>query len=75
MWGISIAPEGKMRSEANELVGDNICAEMVPFSFSHKDGGEEIKPAAMAYIPNLWERIKDLLEQNNDNSKKYNYNT
>ena len=30
-----------------QLVGDDImCAEMVPFSFSHKDGGE-IKPAAM----------------------------
>ena len=75
MWGISIAPEGKMRSEAKELVGDNIRAEMVPFSFTHKDGGEEIESAAMAYIPNLWEKIKDLLEQNNDNCKKYNYNT
>ena len=60
-----------MRSEAKELIGDNICAEMVPFSFNHKDGGEEIRPAPMAYIPNLWEKIEDLLEQNNDNNKKY----
>lgn len=60
-----------------ELVGDNICAEIVPFSFIHKDGGEEIKPAAIAYmhILSLWERIKDLLEQNSDDNKKYNYNT
>ena len=60
-----------------ELVGDNICAQIVPFSFSHKDGGEEIKPAVIAYmhILSLWERIKDLLEQNNDNNKRYNYYT
>ena len=35
-----------MRNECNELIGD---AEKAPFSFSHKDGGEEIRPAAMAY--------------------------
>ena len=39
-----------------------MCAEAVPFSFSHSDGGEEIKPAAMAYIPNLWETIEQMLE-------------
>ena len=65
------SPEGKMRSEAHVLVGDNVCADVLPFSFSHKDGGEVIKPAVTAYIPNLWE---DLLKQNNDN-KKCNYNT
>ena len=71
MWGVSFAPEGKMRNEAKELIGECVCSEMVPFSFSHKDGGEEIKPAAMAYIPNLWEKIEDLLERNNDEHKKY----
>ena len=70
--GISIASERKMSNEAKELVADNIlCAEMVPFSFSHKDGGEEIKPAAMAYIPDLWDKITDMLERNNDDKKKY----
>ena len=34
----------------------------------------EIKPAAMAYIPNLWEKITDILERNNDNSNKYTIN-
>ena len=43
-----------MRQEAKEIVGDDICSESVSFSFSHKDGGEIIKPAAMAYISNLW---------------------
>ena len=71
MWGISIAPEGRMRKEAEDLIGDDVCAEKVPFSFSHKDGGEEIKPAAMAYIPNLWEKIQQMLERNDDDDKKY----
>ena len=46
-----------MRTEAKELVGDNVLEELVPFSFTHKDGGEEIKQAPMACIPNLWEKI------------------
>ena len=75
MWGISIAAEGKMRQEARELVGDDVCAERVPFSFSHKDGGEIIKPAAMAYIPDLWAKIQDLLENNDDDVKGYNNTT
>ena len=74
-WGISIAAEGKMRQEARELVGDEVSAELVQFSFSHKDGGEVIKPAAMAYIPNVWEKIKDLLEKNDDKHKGYNNTT
>ena len=42
------------------LIGDDVCAEKAPFLFSHKDGGEEIRPAAMAYIPNLWEKIEQI---------------
>ena len=60
-----------MRNEAKELIGDNINAELVPFSFTHKDGGEEIKPSPMAYVPNLWEKIQCLLEQNQDDHKGY----
>ena len=55
-----------MRKEAKEIVGD-ACSESVPFSFSHKDGGEINKPAAMAYISDLWQRMQDLLESNHDN--------
>ena len=69
MWGISIAAEGKMRQEAKEIVGDDVHSESVPFSFTHKDGGEIIKPAAMAYISNLWQKIQGLLESNDDNNK------
>ena len=63
MWGISIASEGKMRAQAAEIVGDNLSAELVPFSFPHKDGGEFISDAPCAYVPQLWAKIHDLLEQ------------
>ena len=49
-----------MRSKAIKLIGDYVCAEKAPFSFSHEDGGEEIRQAAMAYIPNLWEKIEQI---------------
>ena len=58
-----------MRQEAVQLVGDDVMSELVPFSFSHKDGGEVIKAAAMAYIPNLWAKIQDLLEANDDSNR------
>lgn len=70
MSGVMIALETKMREEAKELVGDNLKAEPVPFSFKHKDGGEIIKEAAMAYIPHLWVKINDLLDQNSDKTRK-----
>lgn len=71
MWGIGIASERKMREEAIQLVGDNLSAELVPFSFSHKDGGEIIKDAPCAHIPNLWRRVSDLLDQNSDDKRGY----
>ena len=70
-WGVGIASEKRMRKEAAALVGDNLAAELVPFSFPHKDGGEVIHNAPYAYIPNLWEKIEDLLEQNSDDSRGY----
>ena len=39
MWGVAIDSE-KMRKEAKLLIGDNLKAELVPFSFKHSDGGE-----------------------------------
>lgn len=70
-WGISMASEKKMRQEATNLVGDNLIAEMAPFSFAHQDGGEIIEHAAVAYIPNLWEKFKDLLDQSSDDIRGY----
>ena len=53
MWGVGVASERKMRLQASELVGDNLDAELVPFSFPHKDGGEMIQDAPCVYIPRL----------------------
>lgn len=64
MWKISMSSESKMRVRANDLIGINIHAEMVPLSFQHKDGGEVIKQAPIAFIPHLWDRIVTVLEQN-----------
>ena len=33
-WGVAVASEGKMRREAAEVVGDNIAAEVPPFTAS-----------------------------------------
>ena len=71
MWGVGIASERKMRVEAAQLVGDNLSAELTPFSFPHKDGGEEIKNAPFAHIPNLWRKVKDLLDQSCDEQRGY----
>lgn len=60
-----------MRVEADQLVGDNLESEMVPFAFSHKDGGEVIKAAPFAFVPHLWEKVKDLLDQNSDDERGY----
>ena len=68
-WGITLASERRMRKEASDLVGDNLEAELAPMSFTHKDGGEVIRDAPLAYVPNLWEKIQDLLEQNSDNKR------
>lgn len=68
-WGVGIASEKKMRVEAAELVGDNLCAELAPFSFSHQDGGHLIKEAPFAFIPDLWRKIKDMLDQNSDDQR------
>ena len=73
LWGVGIASEKEMRKEARELTGDNLKAELAPFSFKHKDGGEVVKEAAIAYIPNLWMKISDLLDQNCDENKRYIY--
>lgn len=59
-----MAGECKLRLRAEQLIGDNFKAEMVPLSFKKKNGGNIIKPAPMACIPHLWDRISNVLEQN-----------
>lgn len=51
-----------MRKEAAEIVGDNIAAELAPFTAAREN--TVIKPAPFVYVPRLWERVQSVLEQN-----------
>lgn len=68
-WGVEIASERKLRSEAKELVADNVRAELAPLTFSSKGGGEEVKQVPLAYIPHLWEMVEGLLNENDANDR------
>ena len=46
------------------MVGTNLGSEALPFSFPLKLGGEEMRPAALRYVPNLGQNVFQLLEQN-----------
>ena len=63
MFHISLASERKQRSLAKEAVGDNMAAEMVPFTFPAEGRGEEIHEAPFVYVPNLIARVSDTLNQ------------
>ena len=51
------------RSLAKDLITTEIVAEIAPFTYALKKGGEEVKPGAMAYIPNMPDKVFELLEQ------------
>ena len=70
MWGVAVDSEKKMRKEAKLLIDNNLKAELAPFSFKHRDGGEFIQEAPMVYIPNLWMKIKDQMDQNSDEERQ-----
>ncbi len=62
-WNVSFAGEQKQRLLVKELVGPNLSSEAVPFTFA-VEGGEEIRRAPMAYVPNLVAKVTQLLNQN-----------
>ena len=56
-----------MRKRAGELLGDNaVVVEKVALTFPLKDGkgGEEVRVRPFGYIPDLWAKVVQLLEQN-----------
>lgn len=53
-----------MRVKAKELVGDHLVGERAPFSFSLKEGGEEIHPSPFVYVTSLWDKVRSMLDQN-----------
>ncbi len=63
-WGIQMASEKKMRVRASDLTDNPLNSEMALFSFTFHSGGEEIKPAPFVYIPNLKNKIFELLDKN-----------
>lgn len=63
-WNIGLGTEGKERSRARDLIGPNLASESVAFTFSLDGGGEELRKAPMAYVPDLPAKVIQLLEQN-----------
>lgn len=63
-WKIHLDSEVKERLLAKELVGPNLASEMVAFSFKLDEGGVEIRKAPMAYVPNLVQKVTQILDQN-----------
>ena len=61
--GIKVASEKKQRALSKELITVDIKAEVSPFTFALKNGGEEIKASAIAYLPYLSDKIFELLDQ------------
>lgn len=55
--------EAKERKLRKGLIGHNIECEAVPLTFS-LEGGEEVRQAPMAFVPNLVEKVVQLLDQN-----------
>lgn len=64
-----------MRAEANVYTcQDNLKTEYTPFTFLVKDSHHsvELRNVPMAYIVDLWGKIKDMLNWNDDDTKGYN---
>ena len=58
---ITLASEGKQRALAAEVTGDNLKAELGAFTFSHSNGGDEIREVPFAYVPNLIAKVADMV--------------
>ena len=63
-WNISVASEAKEHALAKVLVGPNLDAEAVVFTFPSSGGGEQIRKAPMAFVPDLVAKVRQLLDQN-----------
>ena len=63
---MSLSSERQQRKRAKQMIGDTIEAEAVPLSFSLPSGGEEIRAAAMAYVPDLVAKVFTLLQENEE---------
>ena len=53
-----------MRKLSNEITGNSLIGEIAPFSFPLASGGEELKEAALVYIPDLVTKVTQMLDDN-----------
>ena len=53
-----------MLNICRRIVGDNLKGEMALFSFPSTSGCEELRGAALVYIPDLVLKVVKLLEEN-----------
>ncbi len=64
MWGIDVASERKQRDLMKASLSEfPIEAESIPFSFNKKRGGQELRPAPLAYVTDLTSFIFHLLDE------------
>ena len=61
-WGVTMSSEKQQREMAQQWSPDSIEAEYVPFSFPLSNGGEEMRTVPFVYIPDLWTRFIQLLD-------------
>ena len=64
--GVVLAGEKVQRQLSKELLGTDLVEEPAPMSFSLLSGGEELRVAPLVYVPDLEEKVIQLLEQNAD---------
>lgn len=58
-----MASEKQQRLLSKQLLTTETTGETAPFTHSLKNGGEEVRKGAMAYVPCLWDKVEELLEQ------------
>ena len=62
--GVSLACDKNMRKLSNEITGNSLIGEIAPFSFPLASGREELKEAALVYIPDLVTKVTQMLDDN-----------
>lgn len=61
--GVKIESEKRQRQLSKQLISTVVEADVAPFTFALKNGGEEVRPAAMACVPYLPDKIFELLDE------------
>ena len=63
-WGANLASEGKQRSLMKDQLSElPVECESVPFAFNLKHGGQELRPAPLAYVNDLKSLLFHLLDE------------